>query len=290
MPPGRRAGKAASEPQKAASEPQPAAGSSSSAQDVEVASATSGWTPGGGTTVMNVAAQDVRTRLQAQAMALRQYTDEFPATRAAIRDYHNLRAAAFNSQARELTQKTADLTESRAANAGLRAQLGESQTALRAKEAELAALVQERDRLAKRLADQEEGHKAALKAVQDREAALQAEYETEAAGWAEARQTLINGYGQIKDLVDEYFTGYSTAANQIIEARRQARSPAGFEIARSASRSLEEQLLPIQARLQPAHRLLRRLQRAGAQVLAALWPGEVVPRTPVGLPTGWRWR
>ncbi|XP_073355046.1 uncharacterized protein [Aegilops tauschii subsp. strangulata] len=117
MPPSRRAGKTASEPQKAASEPQPAAGSSSSAQDVEVASATSGWTPGGGTAVMNVAAQDVRTRLQAQATALRRYTDEFLATRAAIRDYHNLRAAAFNSQARELTQKTADLTESRGSQA-----------------------------------------------------------------------------------------------------------------------------------------------------------------------------
>ena len=63
-------------------------------------------------------------------------------------------------------------------------------------------MVQERDRLAKRLADLEESHKAGLKAVQDSEAALQAEYETEAAGWAEARQTLINGYGQIKDLVD----------------------------------------------------------------------------------------
>ena len=84
-PPSRRAGKAASEPQKAASEPQPAAGSSSSAQDMEAASATSGWTPGGGTAVMNVATQDVRTRLQAQATALRQYTDEFLATRAAIR-------------------------------------------------------------------------------------------------------------------------------------------------------------------------------------------------------------
>ena len=34
---------------------------------------------------MNVAAQDVRTRLQAQATALRRYTDEFLATRAAIR-------------------------------------------------------------------------------------------------------------------------------------------------------------------------------------------------------------
>ena len=91
---------------------------------------------------------------------------------------------------------------SAAANAGLRAQLGESQTALRSKDAELAALVQERDRLAKKLVNQEEGHKAALKAVQDREAALQAEYETEAAGWADARQTLISGYGQIEDLVD----------------------------------------------------------------------------------------
>ena len=85
MLPSRRAGKAASEPQKAASEPQPAAGSSSLAQDVEVASATSWWTPGGGTAVMNVAARGVRTRLQAQATALKRYNDEFLATRAAIR-------------------------------------------------------------------------------------------------------------------------------------------------------------------------------------------------------------
>ena len=63
-------------------------------------------------------------------------------------------------------------------------------------------MAQERDRLAKRLADQEKSHKAALKAVQDSEAALQADYEIEAASWAEAKQTLINGYGQIEDLVD----------------------------------------------------------------------------------------
>ena len=63
-------------------------------------------------------------------------------------------------------------------------------------------MLQKRDLLAKRLADQEVSHKAALKAAQDSEAALQAEYETEAAGWAEARQTLISGYGQIEDLVD----------------------------------------------------------------------------------------
>ena len=84
---------------------------------------------------------------------------------------------------------------SAAANASLRAQLGESQTALRAKDAELAALVQERDRLVKKLADQEEGHKAALKAAQDHEATLQAEFETEAAGWAEALCGSLRGVG-----------------------------------------------------------------------------------------------
>ena len=70
---------------KAASDPQKAAGLSSSAQDVEAASASSGWTPGGGTAVVNVAAQDVRNRLQSQAAAPRKYNDEFLATRAAIR-------------------------------------------------------------------------------------------------------------------------------------------------------------------------------------------------------------
>ena len=81
-------------------------------------------------------------------------------------------------------------------------------------------------------------------------------------------------------LCEEYFLGYSVAANQAIEAHREARRQAGVEIAPDANRSLEEQLLAIQARLQPAYRMLRRLQRAGAQVLAALWPCEVIPRTP----------
>ena len=147
-------------------------------------------------------------------------------------------------------------------------------------EAEFNAFVQERDRLVKRLADQEESHKAALKAVQDSEAALQAEYDTEAASWAEARQSLISGYGQIEDLVDgrppsslflacrlpfgpfsdfvffssflscaEYFPGYSTVANQVVEAHREARRQAGAEIAPNDRQSLEEQLLAIQARL-----------------------------------------
>ena len=78
----------------------------------------------------------------------------------------------------------------------------------------------------------------------------------------------------------DYFPGYSAFAAQSIEAHREARRQAGADIAPDANRTLEEQLLAVQARLQPAHRMLRRLQRAGAQVLAALWPGETIPRTP----------
>ena len=63
----------------------------------------------------------------------------------------------------------------------MRKELGEAKAALYAKEAECAALVQERDRLAKKLADQEESHKAALHAAQESKATLKAEYETEAA-------------------------------------------------------------------------------------------------------------
>ena len=63
-------------------------------------------------------------------------------------------------------------------------------------------MAQERDRLAKRLADQEESHKAALKKAQDSEDALKAEFETEAAGWAETRQALNEGFGPIEDLID----------------------------------------------------------------------------------------
>ncbi|XP_073364625.1 uncharacterized protein [Aegilops tauschii subsp. strangulata] len=63
---------------------------------------------------------------------------------------------------------------------------------------------------------------------------------------------------------------------------RSSRPTARHEgrLAPRSRRTLEEQLLAIQARLRPAHRILRRLQRVGAQVLAALWPGEVIPRIP----------
>ena len=133
---------------------------------------------------------------------------------------------------------------------------------------------------------------AALKTAQDSEAALKAEYETEAASWAVARQALSEGYGRIEDLIDgrpssssslcsplssglssdlfyffllwaDYFPGYSIAANQAIEAHREAQRQAGAEIAPGANRMLEEKLLAIQARLQPAYRMLHHLQRAG---------------------------
>ena len=60
-------------------------------------------------------------------------------------------------------------------------------------------------------------------------------------------------------LCADYFPGYSVFATQTVEAHRKARRQAGAEIAPDARRSLEEQLLAIQARLQPAHRMLRRL-------------------------------
>ena len=44
----------------------------------------------------------------------------------------------------------------------MRKELSEAQAALHTKDAEYAALVQERDRLAKKLANQEKSHKAAL--------------------------------------------------------------------------------------------------------------------------------
>ena len=84
----------------------------------------------------------------------------------------------------------------------MRKELGEAKAALHTKEAEYAALVQERDRLAKKLADQEESHKAALQAARDSEATLKAEYETEAASWSETRRALDEGFGRIEDLID----------------------------------------------------------------------------------------
>nr|XP_020164909.1 uncharacterized protein LOC109750353 [Aegilops tauschii subsp. strangulata] len=197
-----------------------------------------------------------------------------------MEDYHNIRAASFNANIRELDRRTADLTESRKTNAVLQQQLGEANTALCAKEDECNKAAQERDRLAKELKDQAELHKAALKQEADNETKLLAGFDTERSGWAETRAALTFGYAEIEDIVDDFFPGNSVAANQAIEARREEQRAEGAEIATDAPRSLSEQLLSIQARLQPASRMLRRLQRAGAQAISALWPDMQAPLTP----------
>ena len=77
----RRAGRGTAAP-----EPRRVAGAGRMAEALEAAStATSEWTPSGGTGELNVAAQEVRSRLQAQAALLQQFTQEFLSTRVAIR-------------------------------------------------------------------------------------------------------------------------------------------------------------------------------------------------------------
>ena len=77
----------------------------------------------------------------------------------------------------------------------------------------------------------------------------------------------------------DFFPGHSQAVPLAIEAAREAQRAKGEEVAANAPRTIDEQLLSIEARLRPAHRLLRRLQRAGAQVVAALWPNMPALRT-----------
>ena len=60
----------------------------------------------------------------------------------------------------------------------------------------------------------------------------------------------------------DFFPGHSQAVTQAMEADREGRRVEGEQIAADAPRTLSEQLLSIQARLRPAHRMLRRLHRA----------------------------
>ena len=77
----------------------------------------------------------------------------------------------------------------------------------------------------------------------------------------------------------DFFPGHSQAVPLAIEAAREARRANGEEIAANAPRTVDEQLLSIEARLRPVHRQMRRLQRAGAQAVAALWPDMPALRT-----------
>ena len=88
------------------------------------------------------------------------------------------------------------------ANTTLQQCLGEVQTELRAKEEECSKAAQERDRLAKKLADQADQHKAELQKLKEAEGTLQAEFETECSKWIEKKVILAVGYCEIEDMID----------------------------------------------------------------------------------------
>ncbi|XP_044433286.1 uncharacterized protein [Triticum aestivum] len=102
--------------EKAASAPRPQATGalSSSALDIEATSAApAGWVRGGRTGALNEASLDVQAKLRVEAVALKRCNEAYLESRTAIRDYHNLRATAYNSKVRELEAQTAHLAESR---------------------------------------------------------------------------------------------------------------------------------------------------------------------------------
>nr|XP_020159864.1 uncharacterized protein LOC109745140 [Aegilops tauschii subsp. strangulata] len=234
---------------KAASAPRPleAGVASSSIPDTEATSAApTGWVRGGGTGPLNKAILDVQAKIRAEADAIKHNNKAFLASREAIRDYHNLRAAAFNFKVQELDQRAVDLSESRKANAALQQQLGEADTALRAKEVECGKLAEERDRLVMQLVEQAELLKKAQKEAEDKEASLLAELATERSAWTDKEAMLTSDFHEIEDIVDDFFPGHSDAANQAIEADREGRRAEGAQIAAGAPRTLSEQLLSIE--------------------------------------------
>src|SRR4051812_13970627 len=92
------------------------------------------------------------------------------------------------------------------ANAVLQQQLGEANTALRAKEVECGKLVTERDLLAAQLAEQKELLKKAQEEAKDKEAELQAEFEVERSSWTDKEAMLTSGFHEIEDIVDGKFS------------------------------------------------------------------------------------
>ncbi|XP_044431332.1 uncharacterized protein [Triticum aestivum] len=130
------------------------------------------------------------------------------------------------------------------------------------------------------LAEQKELLKKAQKEAEDKETALLAEFASEPSSWTDKEAMLSSGFHEIEDLVDDFFPGHSDATNQAIEADREGQRADGAKIAADSPRTLNEQILSIEACLRPAHWMLRRLQRVDAQAIAALWPDMQAPRTP----------
>ena len=88
------------------------------------------------------------------------------------------------------------------ANAVLQQQLGEANTALRAKGVECSKLMAERDLLATQLAEQKELLKKAQKEAEDKEATLLAEFASERSSWTDKEAMLVSSFHEIEDLVD----------------------------------------------------------------------------------------
>ena len=92
------------------------------------------------------------------------------------------------------------------ANAALQQQLGEANTALRAKEEEFGKLAEERDRLVAQLA---ELLKKAQKEAEDKETSLLAEFAIERSTWTDKEAMLTSGFHEIKDIVDGELPSFS---------------------------------------------------------------------------------
>ena len=88
------------------------------------------------------------------------------------------------------------------ANAALQQQLGEANTALRAKEADCKKLAEERDRLVTQLAEQAELLKKAQKEAEDKETGLLAEFVAERSAWTDKEAMLTASVGEVEDMVD----------------------------------------------------------------------------------------
>ena len=88
-------------------------------------------------------------------------------------------------------------------------QLGEANTALRAKEEECSKLAEERDRLVAQLAEQAELLKKAQKEAEDKETSLLAELATERSAWTDKEAMLTSDFHEIEDIVDGEFPTFS---------------------------------------------------------------------------------
>ena len=101
------------------------------------------------------------------------------------------------------------------ANAVLQEQLGEANTARRAKEEECGKLATERDLLATQLAEQKELHKKAQDEAEKRETALLAEFESERSSWTDREAMLTSGFHEIEDIVDGKFLSLLRASDYV---------------------------------------------------------------------------